>query len=211
MFWFLFRHVENSNLIQCLPNRRPAGKLVFGASKANQALSRSGVRFCDAFTQIVNEPVCKMMLYHRNRHGQKMHIPLSRDEIAAFFEIAPKQVDLLWRGEFLQRSLHCTYRPVASLNYSTIYDVLEYALTAGVLPIKLSKECAALWVFQLAELDEWDVFERASTAQKAMLMMEAAMDDGLADMTENPLRVASVTLSTQVLLFELCSDLKVAS
>ena len=152
-----------------------------------------------------------MMLYIRNRHGQKMHIPLSRDEIAVFFEISPEQVDLLWRGEFLQRSLHCTYRPVASLNYSTIYDVLEYALTAGILPVKLSKECAALWVFQLAELDEWDVFESALIAQKAMLMMESAMDDGLVDMTKDPLQVARVILNTQVLLIGLCSDLKMAS
>lgn len=152
-----------------------------------------------------------MMPNYRNYLGQKMHIPLSRDEIATFFEIAPKQVDLLWRREFLQRSLHCIYRPVASLSYSTIYDVLEYALTAGVLPIKLSKECAALWVSQLAELDEWDQFEDASIVQKAMLMTESATDDGLANMTKDPLRVARVILITQALLLELCSDLKMSS
>jgi len=140
-----------------------------------------------------------------------MHIPLSRDEIAAFFEIAPKQVDLLWQGKFLQRSLHCAYRPVASLSYSTIYDVLEYALVAGVLPVRLSKECAALWISQLSEFDEWDVFESALVVQKATLLMESAIDDGLADMTKDPLRVTRVILATQALLLELCSDQKMAS
>lgn len=140
-----------------------------------------------------------------------MHIPLSRDEIAAFFEIAPKQVDALWHKEFLQRSLHCAYRPVASLSYSTIYDVLEFALTAGVLPVRLSRDCAALWISELAELDEWDVFERASIAQKSDLMLATAMQEGLTDMTKDPSRVAGVILCTQALLLELCSDLKIAS
>lgn len=140
-----------------------------------------------------------------------MHIPLSRDEIAAFFEIAPKQVDLLWQEKFLQKSLYCAHRPVASLSYSTIYDVLEYALVAGVLPVRLSKECAAIWVFQLAELDEWDLFENASVIQKSTLMVESAMDDRLAEMTTDPLRVARVILSTQALLLDLCLDLRMAS
>lgn len=140
-----------------------------------------------------------------------MHIPLSRDEIAAFLRIAPKQVDMLWHRKFLQRSLHCAYRPVASLSYSTIYDVLEYALASGLLPIRLSKECAALWVSQLAEMDEWDVFESALLPQRFTLMMEHAMDDGLADMTKDPSRVAHVILATQALLIESCSDLRLAS
>lgn len=140
-----------------------------------------------------------------------MHIPLSRDEIAAFFQIAPNQVDVLWHREFLQRSLQCVYRPVASLSYSTIYDVLEYALAAGVLPVTLSKECAALWVSELAELDEWDVFEKASIAEKTMLMMESAMDEGLADVTTDPMRVTRAILTTQGVLLEVCSDLELAS
>lgn len=140
-----------------------------------------------------------------------MHIPLSRDEIAAFLEIAPKQVEHLWHRKFLQRSLHCEHRPVTSLSYSTIYDVLEYALTAGVLPVRLSKECAALWILQLAELDEWDLFEYALVAQKSILLMESAIDDGLTEMTMDPLRVARVILATQTLLLELCTDHKIAS
>ncbi|WP_299734016.1 hypothetical protein [uncultured Tateyamaria sp.] len=140
-----------------------------------------------------------------------MHIPLSRDEIAAFLEVAPKQVDLLWSRELLQRSLHCTHRPVASLSYSTIYDILEYALAAGVLPVRLSRECAALWISQLAELDEWDVFESSSIAQKTKLMMESAIDDGLAEKSGDPLGVVYVILNAQTLLFELCSELKIAS
>jgi len=151
------------------------------------------------------------MYRNTEKTGEKMHIPLSRDEIAFFFAIAPAQVDLLWHQDLLKRSLYCVYRPVRSLSYSTIYDVLEFALTAGFLPVRLSKECAALWVSQLAELDEWDIFGSALGAQKALHMMETATDDGLATMTEDPLRVTRVILATQALLIELCSDLKVAS
>jgi len=139
-----------------------------------------------------------------------MHIPLSRDEIAGFLEVAPAQVDQLWRRDLLQRSLHCTHRPVSSLSNSTIYDVLEFALAAGVLPVRLSKECAALWIAQLAEADEWDVFECSPLARKASLMMHVAMDDGLADMTEKPMIVIRVILTTQVLLLEVCSDMRMA-
>lgn len=140
-----------------------------------------------------------------------MHIPLSRDEIAAFLEVAPTQVDQLWRRDLLQRSLHCTHRPVASLSYSTIYDVLEFALAAGVLPVRLSKECAALWIAQLAEADEWEEFECSPCARKAALMMHTAMEDGLADITEKPTHVIHVILGTQTLLGEVCSDMRMAS
>lgn len=140
-----------------------------------------------------------------------MHIPLSRDEIASFLEIAPEQVELLWRRGFLIRSLHCSHRPVASLSYSTVYDVLEYALAAGVLPVRLSKECAALWIAQLAEADDWDAFEPAPVTRKTFLMMQCATDDGLVDMTENPLRVVKVILATQSILLKVCSDFRMAS
>ena len=95
--------------------------------------------------------------------------------------------------------------------HSTIYDVLEYALKAGALPVRLSKECAALWVFQLAELDEWELFEKELITQKSVLLLESAMDDGLAEMTKDPLRVARIILAAQALLLELCSDYELAS
>ncbi|WP_299283308.1 hypothetical protein [uncultured Tateyamaria sp.] len=139
-----------------------------------------------------------------------MHIPLSRDEIAAFLQVAPVQLDLLWRRGLLQRSLHCTHRPIAALSYSTIYDVLEFALAAGVLPVRLSKECAALWVAQLAEADELDEFEHASTNRRTALMMEAAIDDGLAAITRDPMHVVHVILATQAILYERCSDQRIA-
>lgn len=140
-----------------------------------------------------------------------MHIPLSRDEIASFLELAPSQVDVLWRRNLLQRSLHCPHRPITSLSYSTIYDVLEFALAAGVLPARLTKECAALWIAQLAEADEWDVFAGAPMSRKASLMMEISADDGLAEMTGHPAHVVHVILSSQARLLEFCTDLRNAS
>lgn len=157
------------------------------------------------FTQIVNDPPPISVPVHLNQDANQMHIPLTRDEIAVFLELAPQQVDLLWRRRFLQRSLSCAHRPVAALSYSTVYDVLEYALAAGVLSVRLSKEVAALWVAQLAEADEWDQFAGQSMTRRIWMMMEMARDDGLADMTEAPVRVAREVLLTQARLVEICA------
>lgn len=146
----------------------------------------------------------------QNRNGNKMHIPLTQDEIATFLYITPAQVQLLWRSRLLDRSLHCAERPLAPLGYSTIYDVIEYALTAGVLPVTLSRELAALWIAQLAELDEWEDAQSCSVARRTSLMLRAALDDGLAHMTDHPAKVVSAILDAQSILLARCLDLQVA-
>ncbi|GGX63413.1 hypothetical protein GCM10007385_35690 [Tateyamaria omphalii] len=140
-----------------------------------------------------------------------MHIPLTQDEIANFLKITPTQVQTLWHHCLLDRSLHCAERPLAPLGYSTIYDVIEYALVAGVLPLTLTRELAALWIAQLAELDEWDEAQPCSNARKSSLMLSAAIDDGLADMTDKPAKVVSTILDAQAVLVAGCLDLQVAS
>lgn len=134
-----------------------------------------------------------------------MHIPLTKDEIARFLELAPQQVDQLWQRGFLQRSLTCAYRPVSGLSYSTVYDVLEFALAAGVLSVRLSKEVAALWVAQLAEADEWDQFVGQPMTKRILMMVDMAAEDGLAKMTDAPLRVAREVLLAQSDLVDLCA------
>lgn len=66
-----------------------------------------------------------------------MHIPFGRDEIASFLEIVPQKIDLPWRRGFLIKLPHCNHRPVASLSYSKIYDLLEYALGHTDLPDRI--------------------------------------------------------------------------
>jgi len=140
-----------------------------------------------------------------------MHIPLTQDEIATFLQITPTQVQTLWNHCLLDRSLQCAERPLASLGYSTIYDVIEYALVVDVLPVTLTRELAALWIAQLAELDEWDETHSCSIARKSSLMLSAALDDGLADMTDQPDKVVSAVLDAQAALVGRCLDLEVAS
>ena len=140
-----------------------------------------------------------------------MHIPMTRDEVAAFLEVCPSEVELLWQTGLLQRSLSCSDRPVASLNYSTVYDVLEYALAAGVLPVKLSKELSALWVLQLAEADAWDRFASSDFGMRVCMMVETAVDDGLSEMTPEPGKVAAVVVATRFALLDRCDVRQKAS
>lgn len=160
------------------------------------------------FTQIVNEPSFITVARNRNHLGRVMHIPLSRDEIATFLEVAPVQVDQLWHRHFLQRTLHCPFRPITALSYSSVYDVLEYALVSGVLPVRLSRELAALWVAQLAEADEWDLFSGGGLERKISVMIDLAKEDGLASMTDNCPKVAFEVVATQSRLLCLCADQK---
>ena len=162
------------------------------------------------FTQIVNDPPSSCGAAIRNHIGQFMHIPLTKYEIAAFLEIGSHDVELLWRTGVLERSLHCAYRPVPELSSSTVYDVLEYALAAGVLPATVSRELAALWVAQLAEADEWDAYQRAEFGERMSMMLTMAEDDGLAAMTPEAWKVAATLVAAQIGLVAVCCDLREA-
>lgn len=140
-----------------------------------------------------------------------MHVPMTKDEIASFLELSRCEVELLWQNGLLQRSLCCADRPVPALNCSTVYDVLEYALAAGVLPVRLSKQVAALWVLQLAEADTWDRFTSSDFGTRVCMMVETAVEDGLSTMTPEPGKVAAVVLGAQFSLLELCNTLRIAS
>ena len=136
-----------------------------------------------------------------------MHIPLTKHEIATFLEIGPHEVELLWRTGVLERSLHCAYRPVPELSSSTVYDVLEYALAAGALPVTVSRELAALWVAQLAEADEWEAYQDAAFGQRMSMMLAVAEDDGLAAMTPEAWKVAATVVAAQMGLLSVCCGL----
>ncbi|WP_415918844.1 hypothetical protein [Tateyamaria sp. SN6-1] len=140
-----------------------------------------------------------------------MHIPLTRNEIAGFLEINTMQVDLLSATGRLQKSLSCPLRISTEFTYSTVYDVLEFALSAGHLPVTLARETAALWVAQMAEADEWDTYVRASTVRRIEMLIELARDDGLDVMTPNHEKVATSLILSQMALISSASEIKAVS
>ena len=139
-----------------------------------------------------------------------MHIPMVRDEIASFLEVKGNQVDILWSTGKLQKTLHCPYRPIQDLSHSTIYDVLEYALTSGDLPVSLPREIAALWVAQLAEANEWEGYASAPLQEQVEALLLSAKADNLTNMTLDPAKVAYVAVLTQAALGNICQDLDIA-
>ena len=129
-----------------------------------------------------------------------MHTPMTKEEVACFLELPPSQVEQLWRLGDLQRSLHHPNRPIPELSQSSVYDVLEYALVSGDLPVKLTRELAALWVASLAEADEWEDFSGASWDLQTVMLVRAAQDDGLDCMTVDPELTSIVILSSREVL-----------
>lgn len=129
-----------------------------------------------------------------------MHVPLSREEIADFLDVSATQVEQLWKTDTLKKSLQCPLRTVQELRYSSVYDVMEYALAARVLPVSLTPKLAALWVLQLAEADDLEEFEAASWAKRTEDLLEMAVFEGFAKMTPDPAHVARVVISTQAAL-----------
>ena len=139
-----------------------------------------------------------------------MHIPMAREEIARFLDNGADAVDSLWASGKLQKTLHCPFRPFADLNYSTVYDVLEYALASGDLPVRLPKDVAALWVALLAEANESEGYEEARWQRQVELLLDMATEDQLTIITTGAPKVASVVVLTQGTLADTCSHLNSA-
>jgi hypothetical protein len=125
---------------------------------------------------------------------------MTREEIAYFLEIGTDAIDSLWASGKLQKTLHCPFRPFADLNYSTVYDVLEYALASGNLPVCLPKDVAALWVALLAEANEADDYEEARWQRQVELLLDMATEDRLAIITTGAAKVACVVVLAQAAL-----------
>lgn len=139
-----------------------------------------------------------------------MQIPMTQHEIASFLEVPVTKVHFLWRIGRLEQSFHDTRHPAQELGHSTVYDVLEYALVAGALPVTLTKELAALWVAQLAEADTCQDYRAETLEGRICLTMEMAVQDGLADMTDEPAKVAAVVVATQAGLIMNCENRRAA-
>jgi len=132
---------------------------------------------------------------------------MAREEIACFLEISADAIESLWTSGKLQKTLHCPYRPIAVLNYSTVYDVLEYALASGDLPVCLPNDIAALWVALLAEANELEEYEEARWQRQVELLLDMATEDRLAIATIGAAKVACVVVLAQATLADRCRRL----
>lgn len=135
-----------------------------------------------------------------------MHLPVAREEIAHFLEINPTGVDQLWHSKRLQRTISCPYRDSPLLNWSSQYDVLEYALVSDDLPVRLSKEGAALWILILAEADEDEAFRNFTLEGQIDHLVSMAFQDGFATDVSTCVRIATTIFASRFALNNLCQE-----
>lgn len=133
-----------------------------------------------------------------------MHLPMSRSEIAEFLNVSSADVELFWQSGQLRRSLCCPCRPISSLNYSTVYDVLECTLTLHKHPFNLSKDSATRWIELLAETDDLHSFENASAQKRTTRLADAAMATGLAAVPRKCAAIAKILICEQAALVRMC-------
>ncbi len=130
---------------------------------------------------------------------------MSRSEIAGFLDVPLDKVDALWRDNSLQRTIYSEGRLIPELQHSSIYDVLELALTSGALPVCLSREHAALWVLYLCETVEREDWHSWPLPRQATYLCAVAAADGLIDRGAGEhLHVARTIFETHAKLVEIC-------
>lgn len=123
-----------------------------------------------------------------------MHVPLTREEVATFLEISVLSVERLWRNGELDRTVYHGTRCSSLLAHSSPYDVLEYALASGILPVMLSRSSSALWLANLAEADEIEGFSTLAWDEQVRYLVWMADEDGLAMITPYPEKTAAVII-----------------
>ncbi|MEM9576169.1 MAG: hypothetical protein AAF999_04045 [Pseudomonadota bacterium] len=132
---------------------------------------------------------------------------MSREEIACFLGVTTQRVEEAWRRNDLQRTLFREERKVAALAHSTVFDIIEFALAHGFLPVKLSREHAALWVTYLCEASEWPNWAKWGTSERAAQLLAAAMHDGVCGQdTEEEAKIALTIILTQIGLLQVCAS-----
>lgn len=133
-----------------------------------------------------------------------MHIPMAPLEIASFLDISDWRVAELSETGQLSRTIGCLYRPNPALNWSSIYDVLEYSFWTGRMSQKLSREHAALWIFVLSEADEEEGFGSKTHAEQVLTLVEIAGYEGFTPRGQNALDIAHEILATRAELLTYC-------
>ena len=84
--------------------------------------------------------------------------------------------------------------------------MLEYTLSSSDLPVQLSREEAALWIFTLAEADEWDEYLKMTMHQKVEALMHLTDELTFIKNDQNSAKVSFTILIAQKVLSDICSE-----
>ena len=76
--------------------------------------------------------------------------------------------------------------------HSSPFDALEYGLSSGDLPKRLSPEQASLWVLCLAEAIEQENLLIVDEPHQALILYQAAFHEGLAQYRLDAAEIAAV-------------------
>lgn len=136
-----------------------------------------------------------------------MHIPMTHEEIACFFETSQEAINKLWMSGQLNRSIYDEKRPSALLSRSSVFDVIELALWSGELAVRVSKSDASMWVFYLCEMCDLEPWSSWNLTERSAYLLEAAKQDGLQIYDQfEAARIASTVIATHVTLLSICAD-----
>lgn len=108
-----------------------------------------------------------------------MIIPLTESEIAEYLDISEECVRTLWKSGLLKRTVSCADRMSKAIMHSSPYDVIEYALASGSLPIELHADHAELWTLKLADAVDGGNFLDNDLAVQSSLLMDQLLASGL--------------------------------
>lgn len=80
-----------------------------------------------------------------------MTYPLTRGEISQILMIDENQVGELWDSGKLKRSIENERRPLSYFRLSDTFDLVEYMLSNGNLPIRVSEKESSYWIDSISE------------------------------------------------------------
>jgi hypothetical protein len=123
-----------------------------------------------------------------------MHVPMARDEIAEFLETNPTNIEQIWSDGSLKRSISNEIRMYSGLTQSSIFDVLEYAMSSGDLPICVSPTEAAMWVLYLCEACEENEWNELGFEERTANILAVSIEDGLSVTADTRAALTATTL-----------------
>lgn len=136
-----------------------------------------------------------------------MIIPMSRKEISTILDVEEIYVEHLWNRGELRRSIENEYRSCSGLRQSCAFDVLEYLLSAKKLQVTMSRELAALWVTNLAEVLDIQEFGDPSLPIITKALYDMSLEDGLCEMGNNSQLIAFVCVATFREIDQMCASI----
>ncbi len=133
-----------------------------------------------------------------------MYNAITKEQLASLLSTSHQDVDILWQRGVLQRT-----EPREDLGglqmHTSSYDLLEYMLWAGKLDVLLSKEHAALWVTNFAEIMEMDSVLNLTSAEMRDALFEYSIEDELCSATHENWQIASCIIESHEIIVAFCT------